>query len=531
MEENLRPEFNKAVAEIHPRLLLRELMHKLWAVIMVAMISLSLTYVGASLMYEPQYQTVTTFVVSVRDSSTSVYSNLSAAQNMASAFSEVLNSEVLQKRICEEMGTDSIDGTIKANVIKETNLLEMTVTASTPRQAFVLTKAILNNYGELADVVLNNIALDILQQPTIPTTPINYSQARHYAKLGAVAGAFCTAAYICLIAFLRNTAKTVSEVENALNTRLIATVYHEQKAKLVTQIFDRKAIKQSLLITNPTTSFAFVETFKKLRTRIEYLMRKNECKVLMVTSVSENEGKSTVAANIALAMNRRKKSILLIDADMRKPAMHRILGYSDSEYEGIAEYLSGKASLNQVMLSDKKRQLGLILGKNGTKNSTELIKSDEMAELIKRAKKHMDMVIIDTPPMSVSPDAELICELVDAAILVVRQDEVPVPILNEAIEAINSSDAKLLGCVFNNVYLADLNDGYNYGSGGKYGYVKHRYGKYGYGKYSYGKYGYGKYGYGKYGYGKYGYEGAGYEEGEKLTLNGADDGTDFFGEG
>lgn len=109
-----------------------------------------------------------------------------------------------------------------------------------------------------------------------------------------------------------------------------------------------------------------------------------------------------------------------------------------------------------------------------------------MRRLIEQAKKNMDMVIIDTPPLSASPDAECIAELADAAILVVRQDQTPVRVLNDAIDAINSSNAKLLGCVFNNVRIADLNENYSYGGSGKYGYQKKSYGKYGYGKYGYG---------------------------------------------
>lgn len=522
MGEGFSSEINReAAAELHVLLLLRELLRKLWAVIMVAIIVGSCTYVGSSYFYKPQYQTRTTFVVSVRDGATSVYSNLSAAKNTANAFSEVLNSDVMKKRITAELGSE-IKGTITASVIEETNLIEMRVTASSPRQAYLATRATLNNYGELAEVVLNNVALDILQQPVIPTAPINSSEAMHNAEIGAALAAIIVAVFVCVRAYLRDSVKTTDEVENKLDTKLLATIFHERKNKSVIERFKRK--KKSILITNPTTGFAFVETFKKLRTRIEYHMRKNECKVLMVTSVAENEGKSTVAANIALAMNRKRKSVLLIDADMKKPSLHKILEYQDAEYASITDYLRGKASLGQTLLTDKKRQLGLLLNKQGTENSTELIKSDNMRELICQARRNVDMVVVDTPPMSVGPDAECIAELADAAVLVVRQDWTPTRIINDAIDAINSTGAVLLGCVFNNVYLADLNENYSYGGSGKYGYAKRGYGKYGYAKHGYGKYGYGKYGYGKYGYATREAE----ETQEKLQIEDQQDGRSFL---
>lgn len=480
MEEKNTAYANSPIAEqLHPVLLIREVLRKLWAIVMVAIIAASLTYVGASLLYKPQYQTKTTFVVSVRDGSTNVYSNLAAAKNMANAFSEVLNSDVLKKRIAAELGESGVNGSISAEVIGETNLLEMKVTAGSPRQAYLITRAVLRNYEELASVVINNIALDILRNPTVPTSPVNSAGAVRYAKIAALAAAALAALIICVRAYLRDTVKSVDEVETKLDTKLLAAVYHEKKYKYLGGVIGRK--KKSILITDPTTGFAFAETFKKLRSRVEYLMRKNDCKVIMITSVAENEGKSTVAANVALSMNRKKKSVLLIDADMKKPALHKILGYQDAEFASITDYLNGTASLGQTLLADKKRQIGLILNKRGVSNSTELVRSEGMAKLIDQARKNVDIVIIDTPPMDACPDAECLTELVDAVILVVRQDTTPTRLINDAIDAINGSNARLLGCIFNNVYKTDFNENYSYGGSGKYGYGKFNYSKYGYG--------------------------------------------------
>ena len=209
---------NPAGGELHPVLLVREIFRKLWAIVMVAVIAASLAYVGASLLYKPQYQTRTTFVVSVRDGSSTVYSNLNAAKSMASTFSEVLNSDVLKKRIAAELGREKADGSISAEVVGETNLLEMRVTAESPRQAYNITKAILRNYEELASVVLKNITLDVLQSPTVPTAPVNSAGAMRYAKLAAIAAALATALLIGARAYMRDTVKSVS----ALNVNCVS---------------------------------------------------------------------------------------------------------------------------------------------------------------------------------------------------------------------------------------------------------------------------------------------------------------------
>lgn len=492
MEENKTTELGDVVAaSLHPVLLLREIATKFLAVILVAVIAMSCAYTVTLLAYKPQYETKTTFVVSIRNGAPSVYSNLNAAQELASSFSQVLSSDVMRKQIANELGVKSISGNIEATIVDETNILELRVSASNPRDAYLITEALLNCYEPLVTKVLNNVVLDILQYPTIPTAPVNPLSVRHPMKIAGLAAAAATIALLCVFAYLRDTVKSADEVENKLDTKVIGTVQHEKKYKTIKDKLIHK--KTSILLTNPTTGFDFVETFRKLRTRIDYIMRKNNQKVLMVTSVMENEGKSTVATNIALAMKKKYDKVLLIEGDMKKPALHKILEYKQEDYSSINDLLEGKAELKDALVTDPVTGIHLLLGRKGIEHSTELVSSRRMRALIHEAKKTMDMVIIDTPPMSACPDTECIAEFADACVLVVHQDQAPVKVINDMIDELNASHASLLGCILNDFRSADIDDNFSYG--------RRRYGKYGYGKYGYGKYGYGKYGYGKYGYG------------------------------
>ena len=142
--------------------------------------------------------------------------------------------------------------------------------------------------------------------------------------MSGIAAAAAMTAIICFLAYIRDTVKTPEDVEEKLDTKALGTVQHETKYKTIKSRIQHK--KKSILITNATTGFGFVETFKKLRTRIDYAMRKKGYKTLMVSSVLEDEGKSTVAVNIALAMKRKYEKVLLVDADMKKSALHRSRG-------------------------------------------------------------------------------------------------------------------------------------------------------------------------------------------------------------
>lgn len=503
MEDNNTNELGQfETARLHPMLLLREIKTKLLAIILAVITVMSCTYIFMSLTHQPQYQTKTTFVVSVKNGVFSAYSNLNTTKGLTASLSEILSSDVMKKQIAKEMGVERINGRIETAQIENTNILELRVTAPTPGEAFKITTTLLDNYKPLAEDVLNNVVMDVLEHPVVPTAPCNPLHIKRPVILSGLAAAALFIVIICVAAYLRDTVKSVDEAEEKLDTKALGIIRHEKKYKTLKSKIRHK--KTSILITNPTTGFDFVETFRKLRTRIDYAMRKNDYKTLIVTSVLEDEGKSTVATNLALSMRKKHEKVLLIDADLKKPSLHKILDYQHVEYTTINEVLEGSASFEDAMFTDEATGLCLLLGRSGTDKSLDLLSGSEMEELLAKAKEAMDMVIIDTPPMSVASDTGSVAEFADAAVIVVRQDQTPVRMINDMIDELDASNASLLGCVLNNFRATDIDDNFSYGQS-RYGYGKYGYGKYGYGKYGYSKYGYSKYGYNKYGYGKYGY--------------------------
>ncbi len=496
---------------LHPVLLLREVGRKIWAVILAAVIFACCGYVIKDATFQPIYSTSTTLVV-MQSGSTSVYGNRSAANTLAGNLSKLLNGEMLRRTIAQDLGVKRVNGTITATAIGETNLVEVKAESPSPEMAFRVLKSALNHYNDLGSRSLGKISVSVLYPAVAPTRPINSPGSMRMAKMAALAGALATAAVIMVLAYLRDTVKSEKEVEEKLDTRLLTVVHHERKAKTLRERFSKE--KKSLLITSPTTGFLYVETIKKLRARVEYQMKRSGAKVIMVTSVQENEGKSTVAANLALAMSRKYDKVLLVDGDLKKPAMHKILGYQQEEFGTLPQLLRGEVKLSDCLLVDTKRHLNVLLCRTGTEDSSELLKSERMAQMIQAAREQMDVVIIDTPPMAVSPDAECIADVADASILVVRQDQVQVRVINDSIDILNTSRAELLGCVLNNFYTTELAEHFGYGYGGRYGYGV----KYGYG----GRYGYGygsRVGYGsRIGYGSkigYGSDPAAAERGEE----------------
>lgn len=451
-----------------------------WLIILLAALMVGVgTYILTDIRYQPVYKTTTTFVVTSRGSSSTVYSNLSSTSTLASVFSELLNSSLMRKTIVQELDTGTFDGTITAGAISDTNLITVTVTSSDPRTAFQVSRAIIDHHEELTYQVVGGICLEVLQSPRVPMAPSNYNNASGAMKKAVVYAAVAAAALLAVLSWTRNTIRSGSEAREKLDCTYLGEISHERKHKTLHSQLSRR--KSSILITDPGTSFRFVETLRKLRHRVEQQLHGR--KVLMVTSLLENEGKSTVAVNLALSLAQKYKKVLLIDCDLRKPACHAILEQKNIPHS-LREVLTDRAPLGEAVLREKKTGLYLLLENRGTGNSGDLLGSERMQQLLSWARREFDYVILDLPPMGQISDAEKMAGFADASLLVVRQNTAPAGAVNKAVAALDGSSAKLLGCVLNNVYSTSLFSGQGYGYGYGYGYNK-KYG--GYGGYDTGK--------------------------------------------
>ena len=480
----------KFAGKVHGVLLFRALLRGLPLIISCALLAGVSGYVWGSLAYKPVYQTTTTFVVTANNgSSDSSYSNLSSASTLAGHLSVVLKSDTLKKAVMDDLKTDSFSASLKAQAIPDTNLIVMGVAAYSAEDAYRIPRSVLKEFDVLSGIVMDDVACEILQCPTVPVVPNNSSSATSTAKRFAVTAALLVAVIFLAVAQFRDTVRTEEDVENKLDTSLIVSIGHERKRLTLKDFLKKK--EGSILITNPTASFAFVETFKRFRIKLEHAVLDKNKKTVLVTSFEEDEGKSTVAANLAIVLGRKYRKVLLIDADLKKPALHKLLGYEETtNYLPITDLLRGKPvqGLSPV-ISDKERKIDVMAGSQKESYSSDMLSGEKMSKLLGVVSRNYDVIIVDSPPLSAGNDTENLADLADVSVLVVRQDYVPARILNDAIDHLNSSKSKLLGCVLNNVMISDISELYSYGDAGGSAYSR-----YGYGKKSYGRYG--GYGYG-----------------------------------
>ena len=225
------------------------------------------------------------------------------------------------------------------------------------------------------------------------------------------------------------------------------------------------------------------ETFRNVRTNLQFMLAKDQ-KVVLVTSTVSGEGKSFISANLAISLSLLGKKVVIVGLDIRKPGLNKVFNIPRKE-QGITQYLANpeKDLMEFVQPSDVSKSLYILLGGTVPPNPTELLARDSLDKAIETLKKNFDYVILDTAPVGMVTDTLLIGRVADLSVYVCRADytrKAEFTLINELAE---NNKLPNLCTIINGLDLQKKKYGYYYG--------------YGYGKY----YGYGKrYGYG-YGYG------------------------------
>ena len=216
------------------------------------------------------------------------------------------------------------------------------------------------------------------------------------------------------------------------------------------------------------------EAFKRLRTNVQIALgdSDNKCRIIGITSAQPSEGKSTVSVNLAYSLAELGKNVLIIDGDMRRPAIHDIVGASLAP--GISDVLNGKASLNESIIRYKSTAnstvFDLIPGGEIPDNPAEMLNSGRFKKLLEVVSGVFDYVIVDLPPVNAVVDAVNVSQYVDGLVVVVRENHCPRYVLDECVGQLRYAKANILGFVMN---------GCVEGAGKHYQYKNRYYYKYG----------------------------------------------------
>ncbi len=208
---------------------------------------------------------------------------------------------------------------------------------------------------------------------------------------------------------------------------------------------------EAIRLLDEQTPFAIREAYLKLCTNIMYLPNEKRCKTIAVTSAIPGEGKTLASINIAIGLSEYidKSKVLLIDSDLRRSRIQRLLGDMDNNCHGLSEYLAGIDDEVNIIKSSVNEKIDVIYAGASTPNPAGLLSSSRLGALIQQLEEKYTYIIIDTPPVNIVTDALLYASYVSGYIISVRADYSNVNLVNETIRNITDVNGKVFGTVLN----------------------------------------------------------------------------------
>lgn len=442
---------------------------KFWFVILIFMfLGMGINFGYRYATYMPMYRASASFTVKTVDdmldnevnTAYGFFYDKSTADQIEKTFPYILSSGILQKHLCEELGTTYVNGTVSAQVIADSNLVTLSVVSNNKEDAKKILETVIVVYPDVAEYVLGEIDFEFLNEPELLDSPINRLNIKKELAFGGFAGISLAMILILIYAMLRKTIRNENDLKHTLNLTLLGMLPEVKEKKIViTKSWKKKSRYQ--------------EDIYSLQNRVDYLMKRNGQKVLLITSTEPAEGKTTISVNLALAMAQRGEKVLLIDGDLRKPNIKNYFSISNHK-KTISSVLKKEITVSEAAVYLKDEGIYVLKGENPILNPLDVISSIRMKSLIEQAREFADVIIIDAPPVGILADAAHYYEFVDSILMIVRQDWADKNKIIDAVQMFPGHGDKLLGCVLNMVKTGFASYGYGYSSYG-YGY---RYGKY-----------------------------------------------------
>lgn len=447
--------------------MLKDIAKEWWAILLLSLAVALFADIWVNATYQPEYKTSTTFVVTAKGMNTNVYQNLNSTQQLAQQFTEILDSNVLKKKVAQDLNMSSLNIDSSVDLVPETKLITLSVKAGTAVESYRILQSIMKNYNTVSDYAIKNVIIETIQSPAVSMAPVNPLNEKKTMVIAFIVAVAVLMVLVAGISYLRDTIKNPKDVTSKLDTRLLGSIYHEKKSKSLK--LRKKKEFVSMLISNPLRSFQYAESNKMMASRVRSYLDKENAKTLLVTSVMENEGKSTVAANLALGLAQEGNRVMLIDCDFRKPAQYKIFDMEGKNGDDLGKVLTGKAGTENLIRNWNDTNLYMILNRTSSNSIEAMLKSTTLRQIVGFCRQNMDYVIIDTSPLALVSDTEELAQMADASVLVVRQDTVLTKDINDAIDILNNTRGKVLGCVLNDASSSQITGSTaHYGYGGYY---------------------------------------------------------------
>lgn len=416
----------------------------------------------AAVVTPTSYQASTQLYVSVRNSGAAgdLAQSTNYARQAVTSYVGVVPTALVLDPVIASLGLDEtvhdLADRVSATASLNSQVITVTATDPDPSQAAQVANAVATSFSEAVMTELerpvgtettSRIRVENLEPARVPTDPAS-PNIRLNIAVGLLLGLALGIGVAVLRTVLDPRVHTISDVESIVDAPVLGGI-----------AFDPDAAKRPLIVQaaprDPRS-----EAFRRLRTNLQFFATPAEPPVFVVTSAAPAEGKSTTTANTALALAETGARVALLDADLRKPRVADIFHLEGAV--GLSDVLAGRVALSQVIQPWGTGKLFVLPAGTLPPNPAELLGSAAMVRLLAELRTAFDYIVIDAPPLLAVTDAAVISHRATGAILIAAAGSSRRPQLENAVKALESVDARLLGTVVTKVPTRGA-DSYGYG--------------------------------------------------------------------
>ncbi len=431
-----------------------------WVLIVCATL---LGFIGGgaiSVLATPRYTAETQLFVAIQNSGSvqELQQGNTFSQARVQSYVKTVDSPIVLQPVIDSLGlsitAEDLSERVKASTDANTVLINISAGDSSPATAAAIAQAVADSLVRVVDELekpktggTSPIHLSITKPAKAPSFPSSPNTKVNLA-VGGLVGLALGLGLALLRATLDNRIRSEADLRRVTDAPLLGGI-----------AFDQETSKNPL-VTQTAPQSARAESYRRLRTNLQFANVATHAKTVLVTSSLPGEGKSTTATNLAISLAQAGQSVCLIDADLRRPMVSDYLGLERNV--GLTTVLVGELDVNDVLQPWGDYNLYVLTSGGIPPNPSELLGSDNMKQLIERLERVFDSVIIDAPPLLPVTDAAVLSQHVGGVVVVAGAHILRLQELQKSLAALRMVDSNLLGVVMNRV-AAKGPDAYSYG--------------------------------------------------------------------
>ncbi|WP_288338384.1 polysaccharide biosynthesis tyrosine autokinase [uncultured Gordonia sp.] len=436
------------------------LLRRSWWILVLSLLFGGLLALVYSLLQTPVYSSSTVLYVTAGsdDNTQAAYQGSLASQQRVASYAKLATSDTVVRKALEESGlklsVDDAKNAISATGSPNTVLLSISAMSVSPEEASVLANAVARSLSESVRSLETTVAgarplaaLTVVTPATVSTHPMKPKTAMN-VMIGSLLGVILGLIWVLFIVRLSTRIRSSVDVELAGDTNVLAVVPSSNS----------HVGKVPVRFGEDVSSFA--ESYRRLCTSVSFLRPDSPPRSFLVSSANVGEGKTTTAINFAACLAERGHNVVLVDGDMRRPAVAERLGLSDAV--GLSDVLVGRSALSDALQTTGVAGLTVLGCGRVPPNPGEVVASVRTGKLLEDLKNTYDFIVIDSPPIVPVADAVSIARWVDGAILVVRSGSSRLQDFLGASRQLTAASIDLLGAVLN--AASGTGRGYGYSS-------------------------------------------------------------------